>query len=85
MPTEREASPVETQRDSPRGLDRERAVPHSDAAATATRAGRDDHGTERHMYIFITLLLALLISGFGAGFAFACRMQPDENRDESAR
>lgn len=33
------------------------------------------------MYIFITLLLALLICGFGAGFAFACRMDPEENRD----
>ncbi len=32
------------------------------------------------MYIFITLLLALLIAGFGAGFAFACRMAPDEDR-----
>lgn len=33
------------------------------------------------MYIFITALLALLISGFGAGFAFACRMAPDDGRD----
>jgi hypothetical protein len=33
------------------------------------------------MYIFITALLALLISGFGAGFAFACRMDPEENAD----
>jgi len=33
------------------------------------------------MYIFITALLALLISGFGAGFAFACRMDPEENSD----
>jgi hypothetical protein len=32
------------------------------------------------MYIFITLLLAAMISAFGAGFAFACRMDPDENR-----
>jgi hypothetical protein len=32
------------------------------------------------MYIFITLLLAVMISGFGAGFAFACRMDPDDNR-----
>ena len=51
----------------------------------ATRAGRDPKGTERNMYIFITLLLALMISAFGAGFAFACRMQPDENRDGSGR
>lgn len=33
------------------------------------------------MYIFITALLALLISGFGAGFAFACRMDPEETAD----
>jgi hypothetical protein len=33
------------------------------------------------MYILITVLLALMISGFGAGFAFACRMRPDENAD----
>jgi hypothetical protein len=33
------------------------------------------------MYIFITLLLGLMVSGFGAGFAFACRMDPEENRD----
>ena len=51
----------------------------------ATRAGRGPNGTERNMYIFITLLLALMISAFGAGFAFACRMQPDENRDGSGR
>jgi hypothetical protein len=37
------------------------------------------------MYIFITLLLAAMISGFGAGFAFACRMQPDENRGVTDR
>ena len=35
---------------------------------------------EATMYIFITILLALLICGFGAGFAFGCRMDPDENR-----
>ena len=33
------------------------------------------------MYIFITLLLGLMVTGFGAGFAFACRMDPNENRD----
>lgn len=33
------------------------------------------------MYIFVTVLLALLISGFGAGFAFACRMPPEERAD----
>jgi hypothetical protein len=27
------------------------------------------------------LLLGLLICGFGAGFAFGCRMDPEENRD----
>lgn len=33
------------------------------------------------MYIFITLLLGLLICGFGAGFAVGCRMDPEDNRD----
>lgn len=33
------------------------------------------------MYIFITVLLGLMICGFGAGFAFACRMDPEQNRD----
>jgi len=36
---------------------------------------------EVSMYIFITLLLGLMICGFGAGFAFGCRMDPEENRD----
>jgi hypothetical protein len=36
---------------------------------------------EVRMYIFITLLLGLMICGFGAGFAFACRMDPEDNRD----
>jgi hypothetical protein len=47
-------------------------------------AGRDgDYHlmSEVWMYIFITVLLGLLICGFGAGFAFGCRMDPDENRN----
>jgi len=47
---------------------------------TGSDVPRRNLETEADMYIFITLLLAAMISAFGAGFAFACRMDPDENR-----
>lgn len=80
-PTERETSPVEAQRGTDPGLDSDGFRPHSDAPFGTTRDREDNQERGRKVYIFITLLLALMISGFGAGFAFACRMQPDENRD----
>jgi len=34
------------------------------------------------MYILITAILAVLITGFGAGIAFGCRLPDLDHRDE---
>lgn len=35
------------------------------------------------MYVFITVVLAILITGFGAGFAFGCRLPDLDSGDEA--
>lgn len=36
-------------------------------------------------YVFITVLLGLLILGYGLGFAFGCRLPELEERDRERR
>ena len=68
------------QRGAAGGLDSRPGVRHPLPPCTGSEGLRRNPERESDMYIFITLLLAAMIGAFGAGFAFACRMDPDENR-----
>ena len=48
-----------------------RDAPRRDASADPRKLGG-------HLYIFITVLLGLMIAGFGAGVALCLRMPPAE-------
>lgn len=39
------------------------------------------HNSGEHLYIFITILLGLMITGFGVGVALCLRMPPDTRYD----